>query len=106
MPDRFFPYIDRLSRAFSLADCQRQCDLEDKFVCRSVNFETLVRDCALSSDDLVSMPPEALVPRHNSIYSEKGTCEQGKRIFVYSFIYKRKVICIYHFQGFLQNDDG
>lgn len=77
MPDRFFPYIDRLSRAFSLADCQRQCDLEDKFVCRSVNFETLVRDCALSSDDLISMSPEALTTRTSSIYSEKGTCEQG-----------------------------
>ncbi|KAG8201928.1 hypothetical protein JTE90_027405 [Oedothorax gibbosus] len=78
IPDRFFPYIDRLSRAFSLADCQRQCDLEDKFVCRSLNFETLVRDCALSSDDMISMQhsPEGLIPRPNSIYSEKGSCEQ------------------------------
>ncbi|XP_071035192.1 uncharacterized protein [Parasteatoda tepidariorum] len=78
IPDRFFPFIDRLTRAYSLADCQRQCDLEDKFACRSLNFETVVRDCALSSDDMVSMQmnPEALIPRPNSIYSEKGSCEQ------------------------------
>ncbi|KAF8763888.1 hypothetical protein HNY73_022022 [Argiope bruennichi] len=78
IPDHFFPYIDRLSRAFSLADCQRQCDLEDKFVCRSLNFETVVRDCALSSDDMISMQhmSEGLIPRPNSIYSEKGSCEQ------------------------------
>ncbi|GFS73189.1 uncharacterized protein NPIL_561871, partial [Nephila pilipes] len=79
IPDHFFPYIDRLSRAFSLSDCQRQCDLEDKFVCRSLNFETVVRDCALSSDDMISMQhmADGLIPRPNSIYSEKGTCEQG-----------------------------
>ncbi|GFY44624.1 uncharacterized protein TNIN_241301 [Trichonephila inaurata madagascariensis] len=78
IPDHFFPYIDRLSRAFSLADCQRQCDLEDKFVCRSLNFETVVRDCALSSDDMISMQhmSDGLIPRPNSIYSEKGSCEQ------------------------------
>ncbi|GIY98836.1 uncharacterized protein CEXT_189691, partial [Caerostris extrusa] len=78
IPDHFFPYIDRLSRAFSLSDCRRQCDLEDKFVCRSLNFETVVRDCALSSDDMISMQhmSDGLIPRPNSIYSEKGSYEQ------------------------------
>lgn len=95
--ESFFPYVDRLTSAASLADCQRQCDAERLFPCRSVNFETYVHDCALSSEDQVSMAHlialgHAAVAsksganggtgmivhkRHKSIYSEKGNCEQG-----------------------------
>ncbi|KAL1469347.1 hypothetical protein MTO96_005044 [Rhipicephalus appendiculatus] len=76
--DRFLPIIDRLGHAFSLAECQRQCDLERLFSCRAVNFETVHRDCALSSEDAQSTPlgAAALVHRRYSVYSEKGTCEQ------------------------------
>ncbi|KAK8781129.1 hypothetical protein V5799_017528 [Amblyomma americanum] len=76
--DRFLPIIDRLGHAFSLAECQRQCDLERLFSCRAVNFETVHRDCALSSEDAQSTPlgSAALVHRRYSVYSEKGTCEQ------------------------------
>ncbi|PRD29544.1 UNVERIFIED_CONTAM: hypothetical protein NCL1_29067 [Trichonephila clavipes] len=78
-PDRFLPQLDRLSRAYNLKDCQRQCDTERDFVCRSVNFETVAKDCALSSEDISSVPQgvSALQPRRNSLYSEKGSCEQG-----------------------------
>ncbi|GFQ84988.1 uncharacterized protein TNCT_653901, partial [Trichonephila clavata] len=77
-PDRFLPQLDRLSRAYNLKDCQRQCDTERDFVCRSVNFETVAKDCALSSEDISSVPQgvSALQPRRNSLYSEKGSCEQ------------------------------
>ncbi|KAH9366370.1 hypothetical protein HPB48_018131 [Haemaphysalis longicornis] len=54
--DRFLPIIDRLGHAFSLVECQRQCDLERLFSCRAVNFETVHRDCALSSEDAQSTP--------------------------------------------------
>ncbi|XP_035231145.1 uncharacterized protein LOC118203012, partial [Stegodyphus dumicola] len=77
-PDRFLPQLDRLSRAFNLKDCQRQCDTERDFTCRSVNFETVAKDCALSSEDISSVPQgiNALQVRRNSLYSEKGSCEQ------------------------------
>jgi len=82
MQDSFFPFIDRLTSAFSLADCQRQCDGERMFPCRSMNYETFARDCGLSSEDSVTlgMGPSGLVPRRHSVYSEKGNCEQGNQI--------------------------
>nr|XP_042909465.1 uncharacterized protein LOC107457465 [Parasteatoda tepidariorum] len=77
-PDRFLQQLDRLSKAYNLKDCQRQCDTEREFTCRSVNFETVAKDCALSSEDISSVPQgvNALQPRRNSLYSEKGSCEQ------------------------------
>lgn len=77
--DRFLPSIDRLTHAYSIQECQRLCDLERKFPCRSINFETVHHDCALSSDDLSSYPLGAggLIFRRFSVFSEKGTCEQG-----------------------------
>lgn len=77
--DRFLPIIDRLGHAYSLAECQRQCDLERQFNCRAVNFETVHRDCALSSEDTQITPlgTAAMIYRRYSVYSEKGTCEQG-----------------------------
>ncbi|KAG8197083.1 hypothetical protein JTE90_004349 [Oedothorax gibbosus] len=77
-PDRFLPQLDRLTRAYNLKDCQRQCDTERDFVCRSINFETVAKDCALSSEDVSSVPQgiSSLQPRRNSLYSEKGSCEQ------------------------------
>ncbi|KAF8773607.1 hypothetical protein HNY73_016253 [Argiope bruennichi] len=77
-PDRFLPQLDRLTRAYNLKDCQRQCDTERSFVCRSVNYEIVAKDCALSSEDISSLPQgvNALQPRRNSLYSEKGSCEQ------------------------------
>ncbi|XP_042145108.1 uncharacterized protein LOC8043364 [Ixodes scapularis] len=76
--DRFLPIIDRLGHAYSLAECQRQCDLERQFNCRAVNFETVHRDCALSSEDTQITPlgTAAMIYRRYSVYSEKGTCEQ------------------------------
>src|SRR5205823_6564022 len=78
--DAFLPYVDRLTHAFSLSDCQRQCDGERLFPCRAVSYETYARDCALSSEDLSAMSPvlgrSALTPRRHSVFSEKGSCEQ------------------------------
>ena len=78
--DSFFPYIDRITNSFSLADCQRQCDAERLFPCRSVNYETFARDCALSSEDQITlgMGPNSIIGRRNSLFSEKGNCEQGR----------------------------
>lgn len=76
--DSFLPYIERLTHAFSLSDCQRQCDGERLFPCRAVSYETYARDCALSSEDLSSLGQSrsALQTRRHSLYSEKGSCEQ------------------------------
>ncbi|XP_067124590.1 uncharacterized protein [Centruroides vittatus] len=77
-PDRFFPFIDRLSRAHDIHDCQKQCDLERRFRCRSINYETMTRHCALSSEDLATVgdSTDLLQFRRQSIFSEKGNCEQ------------------------------
>ncbi|XP_074603612.1 uncharacterized protein LOC141857092 isoform X3 [Brevipalpus obovatus] len=76
--DAFFPYIDRISHAFSLPECQRQCDLEKLFMCRSLNYESYTRECALSSYDIASVGigHQQLQARRHSLYSEKGNCEQ------------------------------
>ncbi|XP_076355850.1 uncharacterized protein LOC143249601 isoform X2 [Tachypleus tridentatus] len=76
--DRFFPKIDRLLRTFSLPECQIRCDEERGFTCRAVNFETITRDCALCSDDSTALEDgqNNLQFRRNSVFSEKGTCEQ------------------------------
>lgn len=78
--DSFLPLVDRLTTAFSLSDCQRQCDAERAFNCRSVSYETFARDCALHSEDTMSVGSTnaavSLISRRHSIYSEKGSCEQ------------------------------
>ncbi|XP_022709763.1 uncharacterized protein LOC111272502 [Varroa jacobsoni] len=75
---RFLPVIDRLTHAFTIQECQRLCDLERRFPCRSINYESVHHDCALSSEDLASYPlgNGGLIYRRFSIFSEKGSCEQ------------------------------
>ena len=53
--DMYFPFVDRLTNAFSLSDCQRQCDGERLFSCRAVAYETFARECALYSEDTSSV---------------------------------------------------
>ncbi|OQR73434.1 hypothetical protein BIW11_09734, partial [Tropilaelaps mercedesae] len=76
--DRFFPVIDRLTHAFTIQECQRLCDLERRFPCRSIDYESVHHDCALSSEDVASHPlgTGGLIYRRFSIFSEKGACEQ------------------------------
>jgi len=72
--DMYFPFVDRLTNAFSLSDCQRQCDGERLFQCRAVSFEAFSRDCALYSEDTSSLKP--ILSSHysllNSISSSNG----------------------------------
>uniref|UniRef100_T1JZ41 ZP domain-containing protein n=1 Tax=Tetranychus urticae TaxID=32264 RepID=T1JZ41_TETUR len=76
--DTFSGNIDRVTHAFSLTDCQRQCDTERLFPCRALNYESYSRECLLSSYDIASigLGQKALQLRRHSIYSEKGNCEQ------------------------------
>ncbi|XP_022243343.1 uncharacterized protein LOC106460834 [Limulus polyphemus] len=75
--NRFLPKIDRLLRTLSLPECQQRCDEERRFSCRSVNFETVSRDCGLCSDDTTNTDGQSSLQfRRNSVFSEKGTCEQ------------------------------
>jgi len=60
--DMYFPFVDRLTNAFSLSDCQRQCDGERLFSCRAVAYETFARECALYSEDTSSV--KTLVGSH------------------------------------------
>lgn len=79
--------------ASTLTDCQRKCDSEQSFNCKSVNFDPISRECSLSSEDSlafsvlnghpVSMSgsvDSSIAPvQQDSIFSEKGNCEQGRR---------------------------
>ncbi|RWS11638.1 uncharacterized protein B4U79_13044 [Dinothrombium tinctorium] len=77
-PETFFPFIDRLSQAYSLAECQRLCNEEVLFPCRTVNYEPYTRECALCTEDRItaSVGHTTLQQRRHSIYSERSACEQ------------------------------
>jgi len=76
--DLFSAYIDKVNHAVSLSDCQRQCDLERLFSCKSINYDPSTRNCMLVNEDLISLgrsQQASLLPKKNNIYSEKGNCE-------------------------------
>lgn len=85
--DQFSPYIDKVNHASSLADCQRQCDQERLFTCKSINFDASSKNCMLINEDLISLARNQqqtsaagganspLLPKRNTVYSEKGNCE-------------------------------
>ncbi|RWS25789.1 uncharacterized protein B4U80_03819 [Leptotrombidium deliense] len=77
-PETFFPFVDRLTHAFSLSDCQRQCNEESTFICRTVNYESYSRECAMCAEDRItaSIGQSPLQQRRNTIYSERAACEQ------------------------------
>lgn len=105
--DRHSNYVDKLSIAATLIDCQRQCDSEYSFHCKSVNYNPITQECALSSEDSLSMLNVVNDDHYKnienikttsgvavseiisaastitdylpgSIYTEKGNCEQGE----------------------------
>lgn len=74
----FSQFIDKISHATSLTDCQRQCDSERLFSCRSINYDVNSRNCMLINEDLISLgrgQQSPLMPKKNTIFSEKGNCE-------------------------------
>lgn len=76
--DQLSPYIDKINHAVSLSDCQRQCDLERLFSCKSINYDPSSKNCMLMNEDLISLDrgqQGSLIPKKNTIYSEKGNCE-------------------------------
>lgn len=76
--DLLSPYVDKINHAVSLSDCQRQCDLERLFSCKSINYDPSTRSCMLINEDLISLnrgQQASLLPKKNTIYSEKGNCE-------------------------------
>ena len=75
--DMYFPFVDRLTNAFSLSDCQRQCDGERSFQCRAVAFETFARECALYSEDTSSLKP--ILSSHYSLLSSSSSSSSESR---------------------------
>lgn len=76
--DQFSLFIDKVNHAVSLSDCQRQCDQERLFSCKSINYDSTTRNCMLVNEDLISLnrgQQASLLPKKNTIYSEKGNCE-------------------------------
>ena len=91
--DRYLNYVDKIVIAHSLIECQRSCDSESAFNCKSVNFDPISRECSLSSEDSLSFlsllsnssssspggegKTQATILQADSVFSERGNCEQG-----------------------------
>lgn len=91
--DRYFNYVDKVLISPTLIDCQRQCDSEYSFHCKSINYDPISQECSLSSEDSSSvqniiddgnqikisnsLTNSIAIHRPGSIFSEKGNCEQG-----------------------------
>lgn len=76
--DLFSPFIDKINHAVSLSDCQRQCDRERLFSCKSINYDPASKSCMMINEDLISLnrgQQAPLLPKKNTVYSEKGNCE-------------------------------
>lgn len=79
LPGRFLPYTDRyIPQTFDVAECRRLCDQEREFQCRSFNYNTVRKDCFLSSDDTFAADKTALLPDRDFFYSERGSCSNGQ----------------------------
>ena len=82
LPGKFLPYTDRyVPQTFDVADCRRLCDQEREFQCRSFNYNTVRRDCFLSSDDTFAADRTALLIDRDFFYSERGSCSNGRYSF-------------------------
>lgn len=76
--DLFSTFIDKMNHAVSLSDCQRQCDRERLFSCKSINYDPASKSCMMINEDLISLnrgQQAPLLPKKNTVYSEKGNCE-------------------------------
>ncbi|XP_069693489.1 uncharacterized protein [Periplaneta americana] len=75
IPGRFLPYTDRyVAQTFDVGECRRLCDQEREFQCRSFNYNTVRRECFLSSDDTFTADRTALLADRDFFYSEHGSC--------------------------------
>lgn len=70
--DLGFP--DLLIQGVTKEECQRRCNTNSAFVCRSFTYFPVENICKLSSDDNLSAGPTALRPKQGANYYQKAPC--------------------------------
>ena len=76
-PGTYLPFTDMyLSRVNDIEECRSRCTIQNKYNCRSFNYNAFRKECFLSSDDSVSLP-DGLHSDRDFIFSERGGCNSG-----------------------------
>ncbi|CAG7728314.1 unnamed protein product [Allacma fusca] len=83
--DRYLIYVDKVDTALNDGSCQRACDKEREFNCRSFSFLTPAASpspastslCLLSGDTAGNAGPNAFQAQHGAVYSERECDPRG-----------------------------
>lgn len=76
-PGTYLPFTDTyLSRVNDIEECRSRCTIQNKYNCRSFNYNAFRKECFLSSDDSISLP-DGLHTDRDFIFSERGGCNSG-----------------------------
>ena len=76
-PGTYLPFTDTyLSRVNDIEECRSRCTIQNKYNCRSFNYNAFRKECFLSSDDSISLPDGVHTDR-DFIFSERGGCNSG-----------------------------
>ena len=76
-PGTYLPFTDTyLSRVNDIEECRSRCTIQNKYNCRSFNYNAFKKECFLSSDDSTTLP-DGLHSDRDFIFSERGGCNSG-----------------------------
>ena len=78
MPGNYLPFTDTyLANVADIEACRDECNRQDRYNCRSFNYNSDRKECFLSSDDSISLPTQ-LQQDPSFVFSEKSGCNNGK----------------------------
>ena len=76
-PGTYLPFTDTyVAKINDIEECRSQCTIQNKYNCRSFNFNAFRKECFLSSDDSISLP-SGLQQDRDFTFSERGGCNSG-----------------------------
>ena len=76
-PGTYLPFTDTyIAKINDIEECRSQCTIQNKYNCRSFNFNAFRKECFLSSDDSISLP-SGLQQDRDFTFSERGGCNSG-----------------------------
>ena len=76
-PGTYLPFTDTyLSRVNDIEECRSRCTIQNKYNCRSFNYNAFRKECFLSSDDSTTLQ-DGLHSDRDFIFSERGGCNSG-----------------------------
>ena len=78
MPGNYLPFTDTyLANVADIEACRDECNRQDRYNCRSFNYNSDRKECFLSSDDSISLPTQ-LQQDASFVFSEKSGCNNGE----------------------------